>query len=399
VIVHVPRRWAPSHWGGTESYLAALAAGLGTPQRLITTTALCAEPSGDCAGVPVERHPYFYPVWRLDPGLAARWDASGGNLVSGGVAAAISRLPDLRLVHLHTGNRLGAQAMLAARKRGVPTVLTLHGGYFTIPAAERASLAGGGRKRGWEWGRFLSLLLGTRRLLSRVDAIVCVGPAEFAAVREHLPQQRVRLIPGGVEVARWTNGDGAAARARLGLGAGPVLAAIGRIDHQKDPATLVRAWLRLPTPRPHLVLAGAETEPGLGAELRALAADAPGLVLAGQLPQAELADLLATATVMVLPSRHEPFGISILEAWAAGRGVIAADSDGPRHLLADGAAGALFPVGDDVALAGLLTSALADPARATAWGAAARAQAQDHTWTTRIAAHRALYAELGVACG
>jgi glycosyltransferase involved in cell wall biosynthesis len=391
VIIHVPRRFAPGHWGGTETWLAALAA-LGTPQRIVTTSALCPEPTGDCAGLPVRRHPYFYPVWPLDPALAARWDRSGGNLLSSGVAGDILRQPGLRLVHLHTGNRLGSQALLAARKRGVPTVITLHGGHFAIPAAERQALAGGTVRRGWEWGRALSLLLRTRRLLERVDAVVCVSPDEAAAVRAQLPRQRVRLIPGGVDPLVWNRGDALRARQAFGLGPGPVIACIARLDGQKDQTTLVQAWLRLPAPRPWLVLAGAETEPGYGARLAALAKGEVRLVVAGQRDQAALADLLAVADVAVLPSRHEPFGLAILEAWAAGRGVIAADTGGPRSLLGDGVAGALFPVGDVAALAALLNDA-----RIPQWGRAAQAQVADHIWSRRLKALAELYGELGVA--
>ena len=389
MIVHVPRRFAPDHWGGTETWLAALAR-WDIAQRIVTTTALCDQPSGDCAGIPVTRHPYFYPVWPLDRDLAARWDRCGGNLLSSGVAEDIRLQPNLRLVHLHTGNRLGSQALLAARRRGVPVVITLHGGHYAIPVAERQSLAGGSRRRGWEWGRVISLLLGTRRLLERVDAVVCVSPEEAEAVCHHLPRQRVRLIPGGVDLDDWNHGDALRGRTTFGLGPGPVIACIGRLDGQKDQATLVRAWLHLPQPRPWLVLAGAETEPGYGAQLTALAQGAERLVLAGQRDRQALADLLAAAAVAVLPSRHEPFGLAILEAWAAGRAVIAADTGGPRSLLGDGVAGALFPVGDDRALAALL-----DDVRIPAWAEAAKAKAAAHAWEHRLAELRSLYEELG----
>ena len=142
--------------------------------------------------------------------------------------------------------------------------------------------------------------------------------------------------------------------------------------------------------RPWLVLAGAETEPGYGAQLTTLAQGAERLVLAGQRDRHALADLLAAAAVAVLPSRHEPFGLAILEAWAAGRAVIAADTGGPRSLLGDGAAGALFPVGDDTALAALLNDV-----RIPAWAETAKAKAADHAWEHRLAELRSLYEELG----
>jgi glycosyltransferase involved in cell wall biosynthesis len=61
--------------------------------------------------------------------------------------------------------------------------------------------------------------------------------------------------------------------------------------------------------------------------------------------------LLAAADICVLPSRWEPFGTVMLEAWAAGRPLVAAASQGPSALIEDGANGLLVPVDDADALA------------------------------------------------
>jgi glycosyltransferase involved in cell wall biosynthesis len=61
--------------------------------------------------------------------------------------------------------------------------------------------------------------------------------------------------------------------------------------------------------------------------------------------------LLAAADVCVLPSRWEPFGTVMLEAWAAGTPLIAAASQGPAALISDGVNGLLVPVDDAPALA------------------------------------------------
>lgn len=64
--------------------------------------------------------------------------------------------------------------------------------------------------------------------------------------------------------------------------------------------------------------------------------------------------------IFVLPSHHEPFGIVLIEAMAAGLPVISTDSVGPREIIRDGEDGVLFPVADATALAEHLRTMLAD---------------------------------------
>ena len=72
--------------------------------------------------------------------------------------------------------------------------------------------------------------------------------------------------------------------------------------------------------------------------------------------------LLAAADVCVLPSRWEPFGTVMLEAWAAGTPLVAAASQGPAALISDGVNGLLVPVDDAPALAAAMGRLIADPA-------------------------------------
>jgi len=70
--------------------------------------------------------------------------------------------------------------------------------------------------------------------------------------------------------------------------------------------------------------------------------------------------LLRAATVCALPSRYEPFGTVILEAWAAGTPLVAAQSAGPAAHVTDGQNGLLVPIDDVAALATALQKALHD---------------------------------------
>ena len=160
-------------------------------------------------------------------------------------------------------------------------------------------------------------------------------------------------------------------RATLGVPDGvPLLLALGRLHPNKAFDILVRALSRLPCV--HAVIAGEGQE---RASLEALARSV-GVSDRLHLPgwRTDTADLLATADLLVCPSRQEPLGNVVLEAWSAGRPVIAAAAAGPAELIAPGRDGLLVPrpgrdgllvpLEDEVALADAIRALLDDPPRA-----------------------------------
>lgn len=416
-IAHVPRRLAESSWGGTERVLAQtlpLLEEAGLRQRILTTRALDADRCGLLGHVPVTRHGYFYPEWPLSAEQRALYDRRAGNLVSFSLVRHLLHVRDLALVHCHTGNRLGAQCLRVARKRRVPCVLTLHGGHFAVPDDERKRWAGApsfaraargeGRVRSLgvptvQWGKALSWLWDTRNLLENVDAVVCVGIEEYEAARRNLERPRVVLLPGGVDVDAFQRGGPERGRRLLGVPEGvPLIACVARLDPQKDQETLVSAWLALNDPRAHLALVGAETEPGYAARLRRVAGAAQDrLHVVDTMPSERIPDVLSAADVAVLPSRHEPFGLSCLEAWAAGTALVASNVGGPRWLLEGETCGRLFPVGDHVRLGSLLRELLDDPEQRARLSLEGERRARsEFSWQRRADGLLDLYESLGV---
>lgn len=71
--------------------------------------------------------------------------------------------------------------------------------------------------------------------------------------------------------------------------------------------------------------------------------------------------LLEACDICVLPSRHEPFGTVIAEAWAAGRPLVATVAAGARQYVHDGIDGLLCPIDDPAALAACLRRVIGDP--------------------------------------
>lgn len=166
-----------------------------------------------------------------------------------------------------------------------------------------------------------------------------------------------------------------AVRAALGIPAeATVVVSMGRFVPKKGFDLLLDAFDRLPAAidgRPvHLVVAGDGPE---RARLHALAA---GLRSAARVHwpgwQVDTTPYHDLADVFACPSRDEPLGNVILEAWAHGRPVVSTATAGATELVAPGDDGLLTPVGDAAALAAALARALHDEALRRQFGEAGR---------------------------
>ncbi len=183
-------------------------------------------------------------------------------------------------------------------------------------------------------------------------------------VSHGLPAERVFPISNFVDEGRPVSEDERhTLRHALGLpeDAYTVLA-LGRFTHKKGFDVLLDALARLPVQlagRPvHLVLLGA----GKVGEALEQQAEQLGLASRVHLPgwQTDPAPFFALADVFVCPSRHEPLGNVILEAWAHGVPVVSTTTDGGLELIRPGSDGLLVPIDDAHAMAGTLKEVLLD---------------------------------------
>ena len=134
-----------------------------------------------------------------------------------------------------------------------------------------------------------------------------------------------------------------------------VLLCLGRLHPNKAFDIAIRALAD--APRAVLWLAGSGPEE---ARLRALAASTGVADRVRWLGwRSDVGALLQTADILLCPSRHEPLGNVVIEAWAAGTPVIAVASAGPAGLIRDGVDGRLVPI-DDVAQLAEAIRALGD---------------------------------------
>jgi len=103
----------------------------------------------------------------------------------------------------------------------------------------------------------------------------------------------------------------------------------------------------------------------------------------------DTAALLAACDALACPSRSEPLGNVILEAFSAGRPVVASMAEGPRHLIESGRTGVLVAQESAIALAAGLEGVLHNPAQSAAMVQAARQRyEQAHSESSVIARWR-----------
>ena len=160
-----------------------------------------------------------------------------------------------------------------------------------------------------------------------------------------LDPAKVTVTPHGVDPA-FTPRD---------AGARSYVLFVGAVQARKDPLAALAAAQENGLP---LVVAGPEKEPALAADLRRRGADVRGWV-----QQDELAELYRGAAALVLPSRHEGFGIPVIEAMASGTPVVLSDDPALREVAGEAAS---YSNGSDYGRA--LRAALADRDRLSAAG-------------------------------
>jgi glycosyltransferase involved in cell wall biosynthesis len=147
-----------------------------------------------------------------------------------------------------------------------------------------------------------------------------------------------------------------------------IILALGRLHRNKAFDVLVRAMPAVPGV--HAVIAGEGPERAALLDIARSEGVADRLHLPGW--RSDTAELLAAADLLVCPSRVEPLGNVVIEAWSARRPVVAAASDGPRELITPGRDGLLVPPEDPKALASAIAGVLDSPGHAAALAEAGR---------------------------
>jgi glycosyltransferase involved in cell wall biosynthesis len=332
---------------------------------------------------------------RVD-GIAVRRFANWSNrlaydrqlyLPAGLGRAARREIGRFEVVHVHSHRNLPEViAALAARRRGVPYVVTGNG---TVPAIERYR----GAKRVFD-------ALGARRVLECAAACLAVSQAEVAHYRAAgVDAGRVHVIPNGIRPEDFAVlPERGTFRRAHGLGEGPLVVFVGKITPRKGVDVLLRALARLPA-SVRLVVGGNFMMPEEPVRRLAESLGVGSRVLfTGFLdPEARNAAYV-DADVVAYPSVDEIFGLVAAEAFLCNAPVVVCDDSGCGELVAAAGGGLLVPYGDAEALARALDSFLGEAGRrAAAAESGRRFVLRNLTWAEIAARTRELYRKVVAA--
>lgn len=239
------------------------------------------------------------------------------------------------------------------------------------------------------WQRWLD-----RRTAHLAEAVVFNDrdAVPFAIRHEGIRAGQVVYIPNGVSIttARRPPGD-----IRRELGTSPdatVIATVARLHPSKGQQYLLRAFRLVRDRRPGAVLwlvGDGECRGALERETTELGI-AESVRFAGT--RRDVRDILDAVDLFALPSLWEGMPNALMEAMAAGRPVVASDTDAIRELVIHGKTGWMVRPGDAEGLAHCMTDVLADPGRAADIGQAGLQHVRQHFSLERMVdAYATLY--------
>lgn len=291
---------------------------------------------------------------------------------------------------LHDNQTLGP-GILDLVQRGLPVLTTIH---HPISADRRVDLAGA---RGWRrvtvrrWYGFVAM---QRRVAQGSEHVLTVSrrSRDDIALDFGVPPERIRIVPVGVDVGTFRPST---TRPKV---PGRIATITSADVPMKGLVVLVGAVARMVAHDPSLpvkvVVVGTASDRTRDAIAQAGLADR--FEFRSGLTDRELAELLASAQALAVPSLYEGFSLPAVEAMACGTPVVASAVGAlPELVGTDGRCGALVTPGDEGALAGELTRLLSAPELCAALGQTARRRAvATYSWAAVARATAAVYEDV-----
>ncbi len=331
-------------------------------------------------------HPYRYApcralaIWGYAESLAADVEVRGRTYLAAPLALPAGLLALLHLIHqdrfdllhAHWAIPNGPAAALAAGRRALPLVLSLHGSDIYLPERK-------------PWLRPIA-----RWTFRRASAITaCSADLARRAMALGAPAGRLTVIPYGADPQTFHPADPAEReriRAELGLAPGePFLLAVGRLVRKKGFDILLRALPRVvqEVGPVRLLIAG---RGDLYGELAALAGRLgvqDRVILAGAVERDRLPALFRSCDLLAVPSMHDERGNVdglpnvVLEGMASGAAIVASEVAGIPQVISSGETGLLVPEKDPEALATAIVRLLRDPGLRARLGQEARKRVEE----------------------
>jgi D-inositol-3-phosphate glycosyltransferase len=296
------------------------------------------------------------------------------------------------LIHSHywLSGRLG---LLFADRWGVPLVSTFH---TLAQLKNRVAETAAEREQAVRFDIERRTMAGS----DRVVALTAVDRQHM--VRHYATLAPIDVIPGGVDLARFSPRPRLEARQALGLQASSrILLFVGRIQRLKGLEVLLRAFARLDDLDARLVVVGGQR--GTGHESREIGrvqnlAAKLGMEdrtrFVGAVAHEQLPLYYSAADVTVMPSSYESFGLVAVESLACGTPVVATRVGGLSSLVRDGETGLLVPWRDAELFADRLRQILTDQPLRQHLASNARESVLRFSWERIADEHLAVYAQV-----
>ncbi len=380
-IALLPSSYPPSV-GGVEEltrHLALTLAGEDDQVEVWTGTGddLVPESAEVRDGLVVRRLPMPLPAANLS--AVSRSITIGSRTLRGLRRAVGAFRPDV--LHVQCFGPNGSYATALSQMTGIPLVITLQGetvmddgDVFTVSRTLRTSLRSG---------------------IRRAAAVTACSAFTLADAERRfgLAAGRGIVVPNGVSLTDAPEASGSLPAAVAALGGRSYVLALGRVVEKKGFDLLLDGYAAMDPGRRSADLVIGGTGPALEAlEARAEDSGLAGRVhFTGRLTREQVVSTMAGATVFVMPSRLEPFGIVVLEAWRAGVAVVASNRGGAPEFIENGVSGLLVDPFDPVAVARALERLLSDPDERRSIAGAGRHRVASFAWPVIAERYRAVY--------
>jgi glycogen synthase len=279
----------------------------------------------------------------------------------------------IQLLHVQGVSCNAHYAILAARKLGLPLVVTLQG-ELTMDANQLFQRQESAREL-------------YRDALASADTITACSQQTLNQAEEFFGRKlahKARVVFNGVRLEDFQSAL-PVSRPR------PFIFAIGRHVPQKGFDILLRAFAQAGAATHDLLIAGDGPERAALESLAKKLKLGSAIEFLGNVDHPTAVNYYSGCSFFVLPSRHEPMGIVNLEAMAAGKAVIAAKVGGVPELVLDGQTGLLVPPENPTALADVMTKLTTDSDLRQRLGAAGRRRVEMFSWSALADQYEKIY--------
>jgi len=291
------------------------------------------------------------------------------------------------VIHAHEFYNLTSLAayMTAARKR-VPFTYTQER-YYPV------------KRGGWR----TPYSVADRVVMSRVRKYPKYTTAFSTAAKEFLaglgyPEERIEVIPMGVDTKTFNPKTLPSLRAKLGLGSEPLILSLARLHPSKGLTNLIKAMRKVADEVRGAKLAVVGRGPEermLKTQVNSLGLQSSVSVITEHIMHREMPGVYASCEVFVLPSIYEPFGSAAVEAMATGKPVVATRVGGLRDIVVHERTGFHLNPGDSNSLSDRLVTLLQDDGLRKRMGSEARRRAVEvYDWSVVAEQYEALYRKL-----